>query len=647
MALIMCVTPVLFAGCDDLGLEGSTGGLEGGITGAVDSAFASFFDGFKVVYSDSQIGNNVELDRIQSVFYDDNILGVLSSKYGSGKKLEENEPFFPDAIRQTIIADASGNAVLVEPEDASDKTKYWNWTLNPNDSGVPIVEIINAFFNPNNTYDHEQFIDEFLSNYYSSKYPSLSDYYSDPIQIVLYEIMLGFEELTTFKAGIETKKVPNSFASIGGIICDYYQDAFTIRVNTSFNAALVNKIIYQSKWKEYYTDPDGQRKDFDDAKGEEIHENTHVTAYLDSLKQQYYSTATYHGLTKADADRLIDYILNEVIGEEVVKYDYNELKKITVDGEEVNYRNYVETVANLIYKQVYDGSSEYKYTYKTKDGKVYKGEDGKEITYTYYTAGAEKGDAAARPASYLRDYESEMFFESSNSLAGVEGATAFENSPLSEYQSVVIMPAKDIGLSGIIFQIFTPKANFNMEMTISVRYWAYDKESGEGRLFTWNIEPLDFYHQYPHSPACTGKSCDEQEYVEGKGYLYYANEEIEGYWTDFTVPLETDAVDEDLIIVPEGPNKLKRIELPKFENSEGLKPTGEGVTSTNGITEVDLGKGDYYYKVIPSQTGYGGVTVLDEKRIEFSFFEVVFDIKKDPTNANANYDFKLAVLTPY
>ena len=619
MALIMCVTPVLFAGCDDLGLEGSTGGLEGGITGAVDSAFASFFDGFKVVYSDSQTGQQKNITKLSDAL-SDGLLVNLTQKYGSGKN---QITFFPDAIRQTIINEG-GVATLKQGPDVYP----WNWTLDPNDKDLSVNKISELL---NNEWDDFKS----LALGYREDYPGLSEYYSIPIQIVLYEVMLGFEELTKLEARyIPAPEIPNEKVTIVNEVFPAARDVFEIIITSSPNKQLIDKIVYKHQ-NAFYINLSNEKKLYELPNGNETFIDDLITNYLDSLKQQYYSTATYHGLTKADADRLIDYILNEVIGADVVKYD---LEKFA--GNKDNFRNYVYTVAELIYKAVYDGSSEYVYTYKNENGETIR-------TYPYQPVSAEKGDAAARPASYLRDYESEMFFESSNSLAGVEGATAFENSPLSEYQSVVIMPAKDIGLSGIIFQIFTPKANFNMEMTISVRYWAYDKESGEGRLFTWSIEPLDFYHQYPHSPACTGKSCDEQEYVEGKGYLYYANEEIEGYWTDFTVPLETDAVDEDLIIVPEGPNKLKRIELPKFENSDGLKPTGEGVTSTNGITEVDLGKGDYYYKVIPSQTGYGGVTVLDEKRIEFSFFEVVFDIKKDPTNANANYDFKLAVLTPY
>ena len=43
-------------------------------------------------------------------------------------------------------------------------------------------------------------------------------------------------------------------------------------------------------------------------------------------------------------------------------------------------------------------------------------------------------------------------------------------------------------------------------------------------------------------------------------------------------------------------------------------------------------------------SGYGGLTVLDENRIQSSFYEIIFDIVKSPTDpVGMDYDFKVNI----
>lgn len=670
MALILCFTPVLFAGCENLedledDFESGLGGGSGGGSGSGESFFADFFDGFKVVYSESQIGAEKEITELSDNLYDE-ILKGLTYYYGDGKdenNLYNNATFFPDAIRQTII-NQGGNAVL--DENVPDIAKHWNWTLNPNDANIPAGDI-ESFIAESS--DYENFISIYKDRV--NKYPLLSTYYLKAIQIVLYETMLGYEQ-TTFEAGHIVEE--DTSVILSGVTVPAKQDIFTIKVKSSPKADLVGEIVYSYKYV-YTLQTDGVTKDPADEYCGEQFESQKIRDYLGywneevenppangGLKAEYYENATYSGLTKADADELITYILNEVIGKDVVEYDYENFRN------SVNYRNYVYTVAEMIYSAVYDGSKEFVYTYKT---------DKMEVEYNFITefldpylkALKEKPENAEKPigelkaefldkeatfkptsASYLRDYDTDMFFASGNAFEGMDGATSFENSPMSEYQSVAIMSAKDdLELGGIWMQIFSP--NPDLAITVYVRFWAYDKETGEGQLFEWEQDEINFYQTSPYDSAYAEEDCEYHDYVEGKGYLYKTTEDgITGYYTDFEVGVDLTGVPEKFQAPydRDDPTELQidAIKLPKFENTteNKLKAQSEG-GAVNGITEAQL-NGDYAYKVVPSKNGFGGVTVLDENQINFSFYEMVFDIQKDPTLENTNYDYKLAVVTP-
>ena len=268
-------------------------------------------------------------------------------------------------------------------------------------------------------------------------------------------------------------------------------------------------------------------------------------------------------------------------------------------------------------------------------------------------------DFPMRPqtAAFLRDYDTDMFFSNADAfdIFGDSNSEAhsFDNSPMSEYQSVVIMPTKEMTLSGIWMQIFSP--NPDLAIKVYIRYYAYDPTTGTGKLFTWEQDEIDFYQSEPYDMAYANKDCKYHKYVEGKGYLYKTTEKdnngnkIEGYYTDFEVGCSVEDVPEQFVELYDrnDPNALQldAIKLDKFNNSSSdpkLKAEGSPV---NGIVESQLNSA-YAYKVIPSKNGFGGVTVLDERKVNFSFYEMVFDIEKDISFASQNYDYKLSVVTP-
>ena len=685
LAIIMAFMPVFFAGCeiDDSEGGGSVGGIggsggSGGSRPGQASFYKEFLDGFKVVYSKSQIGQSADIELIQNEFFLD-MLSTLDGYYGSGLENENLATFFPDSIRQTIYQDSAGNAKL--GDNSTIINDKWLWTLNPN-SKTTLSDVEQAF--KNNDYD------DIKKLFKGSEYPQLSssNYYSTPLQIVLYETLLGYcqngnDHRTMFEASVETTKLQDGSYE-GGVLYNYHTDVFTIKVKSSKNANIVGKIIYKSDTFTYYIKdnvviPHGANNGHS---GTETPVDNTVKDYLETLKNAYKSNATYSGLTKTDADSLITYILNNVIGAEVVKNDYEQFgpnsSYYNNDTENVNYvengknfynyRYYVGRVTAMVYDFVYDGSEEFVYTYN---------QNGLDIKFDYIEyykdlirscgcevhggelPSANLDDFPMRPqtAAFLRDYDTDMFFSNADAfdIFGDSNSEAhsFDNSPMSEYQSVVIMPTKEMTLSGIWMQIFSP--NPDLAIKVYIRYYAYDPTTGTGKLFTWEQDEIDFYQSEPYDMAYANKDCKYHKYVEGKGYLYKTTEKdnngnkIEGYYTDFEVGCSVEDVPEQFVELYDrnDPNALQldAIKLDKFNNSSSdpkLKAEGSPV---NGIVESQLNSA-YAYKVIPSKNGFGGVTVLDERKVNFSFYEMVFDIEKDISFASQNYDYKLSVVTP-
>lgn len=688
LAVIMAFMPVFFAGCeiDDSESGGSVGGIggSGGSSPGQASFYKEFLNGFKVVYSNSQIGQVKDIKEITKAFYDNGILGGLNSYYGSGEGNGNLSTFFPDSIRQTIYKDKdpNGNAILGD-DNSTIKNDKWLWTLNPNEQTT--VESIKNFF-VGNVYNSQREL-------FTGLYPQLSNpaYYSTPLQIVLYETLLGYcQNGNDHRTMFEVEFVDGYRHKLAeGVYIDanphYYK--FAIKVKSSSNSSIIGKYIYyfETEKKVSYTNDAGDRIYLvNESAPTPINEPEQVIEdYLTSLKEKYYANATYSGLTKTDADSLVTYILNNVIGAEVVKNDYfqfgpnssyyntaTENVNYVENGKNFyNYRYYVGRVAEMVYSFVYDGSDEFVYTYN---------QNGVNITYDFVKAYKSKNDGKhpkedigkldetgnetnflfrPKTASFLRDYDTDMFFSNADAFDifgdSKSEAHSFDNSPMSEYQSVVMMPSKDITLSGIWMQIFSP--NPDLAIKVYIRFYAYDKATGVGKLFTWEQDKIDFYQSEPYDMAYSEQDCKYHKYVPGKGYLYKTTEKdnkgnlIEGYYTDFEVGVSVEDVPEQFVELydRDDPNALKldSVKLDKFKNTESdpmLKAEGEEV---NGIVEAKL-QSTYAYKVIPSKNGFGGVTVLDESKVDFTFYEMVFDIEKDITHASQNYDYKLCVVTP-
>ena len=618
LALLFSFSAVFFAGCDKI--KGNTGGGSGGSGGGEiqRTFFENYVSGFAAVYANSENGDYSGIQASQDKTSD--MLGRIKDglifNYGSGNddtyRYSVNAPFY-DSIRMLVTAPGENINSVAKLNNAR-----WNWFLNPNMTGnkgltpkdnETFINWQNRMQNdPEGSYNDEEFID-------SSKYNF--EQFRNIFQIFLYEIMLGYNEtkievvagnqLTGYDRGVKlTCKADYYYAKI--VSCEkdqslvgYYLFNFQKSGGTS---AEFNGVKYSISFPEInQSKPDPK-----------------IQNYQKSLQQEYLEKSRYVGLTKQNADKLIDYILTEIVGKDLVLYDYNNYK-----NQPVNFRNYVETIAYLVYSQTYDGSNE-DWVYTFPSGNSAK------ITYTFdqgqrnnaKTKGllneSERGSFSAKPATYVKYFSGESFFGDPNAT------NQFAGKPYAEYQSIVIDPAisaettKDGGIkleAGFGFKFMS--RNKNLRIIPKVRYCVYNEETGTQYFYEFNADEINFN--------------GAKSFVNAAGQTCYEN--------NFDFGVDVSKLDPSLVKtqVDSSGHKETTYTVGFFQNKELLN----SVVNETRLTEK-AGVQDFY-KVVESKNGHGGTTVLNEKHIKSSFFEIVFDIVKsesDPEGTDYNFSLVLS-----
>ncbi|MDY5586415.1 MAG: hypothetical protein SPF37_03845 [Eubacteriales bacterium] len=614
LALLFSFSAFLFAGCDkDIGdIGGGSGGSGGGENQR--TFFENFVSGIAAVYANSESGGDSGLESENTDLLITSIKDGLLSNYGSGKGIDTyryspKAPFY-DSIRMLVTAQNGDINSIAKVDDAR-----WNWFLDPNMTGNKgLTPKDNETFinwqkrmqnDPEGSYDDDEFID-------SSKYNF--EQFKNIFQIILYEIMLGYNEtkievvagnqLTGYDRGVKlTCKADYYYAKI--VSCEKDQSLvgyYLFNFQKSGEAsAEFNGVKYSVSFPEInQSEPDPKIQD-----------------YQASLKQEYLSKSRYVGLTKQNADKLIDYILTEIIGKKLVLDDYNNYK-----NQQVNFRNYVETIAYLVYSQTYDGSKE-DWVYSFPSGNSTK------ITYTFNqrqrenakTTGllneSELGSFMAKPATYVKYFPGESFF------GDPDATDQFAGKPYAEYQSIVIVPAissetrKDGGIkleAGFVFNFMTQ--NKNLRIIPKVRYCVYNEETGTQFFYEFAADEINF--------------SGAQSFVNAAGQTCYED--------DFDFGVDISKLDPSLVKTQVDLTGYKETTYTVgfFKNKELL----DSVVDETRLTE-QAGVQDFY-KVVESKNGHGGTTVLNEKHIKSSFFEIVFDIVKSETDPeNTDYNFSL------
>lgn len=613
LALLFSFSAFLFAGCDkDIGdIGGGSGGGENQRT-----FFENYVSGIAAVYANSESGGDSGLGSENTKLLLTNIEEGLLSNYGSGENISKYQypakaPFY-DSIRMLVTND-NGYA-----KEQTNLPNRWSWYLNPNLQGNKnITPKENETFSEwkdriTNKSGNERPNDCFNENYNF-------DIFTDAFQIVLYEIMLGYEP-TTLSIDSGSKI---SLKSNKGLIQEFNTPYYYVTIKScKNNPSLIGLYLHKEQGNVSSNLTIGDENHtwyLEEYTYDNPYIDEEIGLYKESLKQEYLSKSRYVGLTKQNADKLIDYILTEIIGKDLVLLDYNQYR-----NQLVNFRNYVETIAYLVYSQTYDGSDE-DWVYSFPSGNSTK------ITYTFNqrqrenakTKGllneSELGSFMAKPATYVKYFPGESFF------GDPDATNQFAGKPYAEYQSIVIVPAisaetkKDGGIkleAGFVFNFMTQ--NKNLRIIPKVRYCVYNEETETQFFYEFAADEINF--------------SGAQSFVNAAGQTCYED--------DFDFGVDISKLDPSLVKTQVDSTGYKETTYTVgfFKNKELL----DSVVNETRLTE-QAGVQDFY-KVVESKNGHGGTTVLNEKHIKSSFFEIVFDIVKRETDPeNTDYNFSLVL----
>lgn len=621
LALLFSFSAFLFAGCDkDIGDIGGGSGSGGGENQR--TFFENYVSGIAAVYANSESGGHSGLSNENTKDLLRTIESALLANYGSGElfykykysnnkyEYSNNTPFY-DSIRMLVTAPNNNIQSITDVKLGSNY--YWKWLINPStiDSTMPRTT--------------ERYVDwtTRMSDKENSPFTNYNfNSFSDIFQIALYEIMLGKSENTILN--IISKKVTDQFEiqiNNESVLCSYYYEIQVKNSNTLHD--LKDKPIYLDFSGVGKTSGRTYRSESIDLSGNKAK----IQEVLKSLQQEYLSKSRYVGLTKQNADKLIDYILTEIIGKDLVLYDYN-----TYKNQQVNFRNYVETIAYLVYSQTYDGSNE-DWVYSFPSGNSTK------ITYTFNQGQREKaqtpakaedpssalligerGSFSAKPATYVKYFPGESFF------GDPDATDQFAGKPYAEYQSIVIVPAisaettKDGGIkleAGFVFNFMS--RNKNLRIIPKVRYCVYNEETGTQFFYEFDADEINF--------------SGAESFVNAAGQTCYED--------DFDFGVDISKLDPSLVKTQVDSTGYKETTYTVgfFKNKELLDSVVDETRLTDQADVQD------FYKVVESKNGHGGTTVLNEKHINSSFFEIVFDIVKsesDPENTDYNFSLVLS-----
>ena len=609
LCFVMGVMCVLFSGCS----------LEDNLENEKldKSFFENYVGGFNTVYASSQYGTPRKIeDNLNKLI--NNIVNGLLYNYGNvNPKLKDNiygDYSFPDSIRMLVYSkneNDSGGTVL------SNLDIYWKWFINPYLQGAYRDSLLGKMLDEDDKLiSYQEWKDDVIANNLSNY--SFPKYMQDLFQIVLYEIMLGYTP-TKINVEFEEKTYPMRDGNKTG-------EEYVVKISDSPNKELIDKTLYS---------------DFHYGNNDDIqhYDETLIKNYITKLAEEYKNSTLYNGLTKQNADKLIDYILKEIIGETVVNYDYS-----TFSSAPVNYRNYVSTIAYLIYSQTYDGSGDlWEYEYSSGSVKLsYKFTPAQRVkasnagllkegeTKIAYSGSPEnptiisevQAGFSAKPATFVRYYEGETFF-------GDDVEDQFAGRPYVEYQSVVIDPAytlenaKTRGLeleAGFCFNFMTK--NKNLKIAMKVRYFIYDSATGTGQLYEFQCDTVNFTDGATVYKNANGETCYENDFEAS-----IDTAELEKY-NPSLVRHESTENDPD----------VTHFTVPFFDSSEIIRSASKREVSLSEAKNIAN-----LYKVIESEKGYGGLTVLDEKRVKTSFYEVVLDVIKSPEDTNTDYRFSMVL----
>lgn len=319
-----------------------------------------------------------------------------------------------------------------------------------------------------------------------------------------------------------------------------------------------------------------------------------VQVALESAKEDFYKLGTYVGLTSTDKQFVVDFILEEIIGETAYS---TELAQNTL-----SYEVMVDAIVNYAGTLTTIGMTSYDVD---EEGGATSGEEQQDDDPTFV------GDAFPASEAVLFPYTT--FFSSATSddpFVNVGGPF--------EYQSFVLLPSDELVEIGDIWLDMKYDAGNDgddivtdekLVMTIILRYVTVQTDA-TGNVLSREIKEIRQNITLNDGPHEAGE---------------------DGSYFEFEL-------DNDSFFG-------ETVKIGKFTVPEPLQPDKTEDKTNNTVTITGLSDARKYYEVLESGfNNAGSFAVLDSEKFNFSYFEVAFDIEKEPGVKDKNYAFYCSIL---
>ena len=315
---------------------------------------------------------------------------------------------------------------------------------------------------------------------------------------------------------------------------------------------------------------------------------TSVQVALESAKEDFYELGTYVGLTSTTKENIVNFILDEIIGERAqsTQLAQDTLQYEVITRAIVEYTGTLTTVGQTM-------PDEEDPEAPTDDNPTYVGD-----TFT---------------ASEAVLFPHTTFF----SVATNDNPFVNVGGPY-EYQSFVILPKNNDYQIGDIWldmkydagndgdEIVTDET---LDMTIYVR-WVQVQTDAEGNVLSRSVRQLSQYVSIPDGPYRAG---------------------YDGWFVEFELDTAS--------------GFGETVKLGEFPVPEELTPDKSENASNRVVTITGLTDARKYYEVLESSYNSASTyAVLDSEQFNCSYFEVAFDVEKEPGNLTKNYAFYCSIL---
>ena len=536
-----------------------------------------------------------------------------------------NQYYLYDSLRYTIsdVTTTYNNDDSINQQQLTINTdSSWNWTIknNAKDLEIFFIKLSNllpdviSFENNTLTIKNNDWLTIFNAGLISIQYPSFMEFYSSTVS----KNKNDSEVINYWESPYYQQVIEGETENLTAI--NYFQDALEYATylfvlgydyveeddhEIQYNASGVVSDIRVNGWE---------------------NQSISIVDALGRVQELYQEQAGFIGLTAKNKEQIARFIKDKVIGANAISKDLLTVTQKTIKLDENGVAGNIEAGTALNFNHNYQKIIENVINYACSQAPIgYDSETNQSLTLDN-----------AYPVSKITDYSGDYFFLN---YENDDDSELFKYIEAAEYQSLVLFPQsedlgkpiEDLWLAFEYYENPDPSKQMAESITINVgfRYFSCSGNGGQGEIVCQGEFQKEI--KFGKNGEVSGENPDVN-WV----YIGYSEKEQDQY--DIALP-------SGLTINTEFNNNIGGGVLNPFVSGtvlEGDASASKLITGTDSTRE--------YYKLNNSST-YGFYSTLDESKFSVNeagedacdFIEIYFDINKDKSTPNINYNYKVGI----